>query len=121
METLLSNDILLTVKQVVEWLWAQAEVQVIVLHVVLNLALAVAATIKTGTFVLAKTGEFLYKKLLPLVIVYGVLAFVVQSLGYGELKLAVFAAIETGLLGDMLDNLGKLGLKLPDALTKVRL
>jgi len=103
------------------WLWSQWQVQALVAHVLVNLVVAVAASIRTGEFVLAKTGEFLWKKLLPLVLVYGAFATGGEAIGQSGVATATWATIFVVLLGDLADNLKKLGLPIPEALTKARL
>ena len=43
-------------------IWAIWEVQFTVYHILLNLAVALAAAIRTNTFEFAKMAEFLYRK-----------------------------------------------------------
>jgi hypothetical protein len=114
----------------VGWLWGQWQVQVLVCHVAVNVVVAVAVTVATGDFVLAKTGEFLYKKILPLVLVFGAFSFAGDVLEMGWVALAAWGLLETLLLGDLLDNLKKLGIarqavsflgNIPAAWTKERL
>ena len=111
------------------WLWSQWQTQVLVGHIAANVVVAVAVSIATKTFILAKTGEFLYRKVLPLVLVYAVFAFVGESLQLVWVATAAWLMLETALLGDLLDNLKKLGVTnggprilsaIPSSLTKER-
>ena len=102
------------------WLWAQWQVQVLVGHVVLNVVVAVAASIYAKEFILAKTPEFLWRKALPLAMVYAGFAFFGETIGHGEVAVAVWGLLELTLLGDTFDNLAKLGIKLPEGWTKSR-
>lgn len=106
---------------VLMWLWAFWQVKFILAHVGINVTAAVAATIYSGEFVLAKTGEFLYRKALPFVLLFGVAAALGEAADLGWLSIAAWAALELILLGDLADNLARLGLSLPEGLTKKRL
>jgi len=110
---------LLTQAQVfILWLWGFWEVKVLLLHILLNVAVAIAASVRTSEFLLGKVAEFLWKKVLPLTAVFGVLAFVGDTLEVGGLSTATWVALETMLLADLADNLKRLGLPIPDSLTK---
>jgi phage-related holin len=108
-----------SIKELVLLVWAFDGVKVIVGHVVINVAFAIAAAVYTGTFELAKVGEFLSKKLLPFVAVYFVLKAFGEAAGLGYLAPVVWAAIEASLTGDLVDNLVKLGLPLPEGLKRL--
>jgi hypothetical protein len=92
---------------------------VIVLTVVFNLLMGVAAALKTGTFALSKVAEFLTKKILPYTIVYVVVQLFGEAVGQTALGPIAFAAIMAALAGDLLDSLTALGLPLPEALKAV--
>lgn len=100
------------------WLWGLGEVRFMVAHIGVNIAVALAAAIRTGEFKWHRLGEFLYRKLLPFVIVYGVARALGDYARLGALAAAVFGLIEVSLLGDLADSLGLLGIKLPDTLRK---
>jgi hypothetical protein len=100
-------------------IWAMWEVQFTVYHIALNLAVALAAAIRTGTFELAKIAEFLYRKLLPYLIVFTVATAVSGALSIGWLVTVMWALIELALLGDMVDNLRKMGVPIPDEIAKL--
>ena len=102
-------------------IWAYPEAKLLITQIVINFVVAVAATLKSGEFVLAKTAEVLYRKVLPNLLVFGVFALAGGASGYPGLATAAWLALEASLLGDLLDNLAKLGLSLPDGATKVRL
>lgn len=115
------EDVLETLEWAMRWLWSQWQVKVLVAHVLVNVVLAVAVSVRTGEFVLAKAATFLWRKVLPLVLVYGAFAFAGDALGLGGVAVATWALLETVLLGDMMDNLRKLGVPVPEGLTKARL
>jgi len=95
-------------------IWAMWEVQFVVYHILLNLATALAAAIRTDTFEFAKIAEFLYRKLLPYLIVFIVASAVSSALSIGWLVTILWALIELSLLGDMVENLKKLGVPIPE-------
>lgn len=108
---------------VVEWLkgvvtavWAFDGVKFIVLHVVVNVVVAVAAALKTRTFSLAKVGDFLISKLMPYVTVYLVVKLLGDEIGLSALAPLAWAVITATLLGDLGDSLTQLGLQLPEAI-----
>jgi hypothetical protein len=100
------------------WLWSWWQVKFLVGHTLINVAIAVGATIYSGEFVLAKTGEFLYRKLLPFVFIFGVCAVFAEAANLQWLTVAAWAALELILLGDLSDNLARLGISLPKGWTK---
>jgi len=103
-------------------LWAQWQVRFIIGHVVLNVVVAVAATVRTGEFVLGKTPDFLWRKLLPLLAVYAVFQVFGSSIKMDGLGTVVWAAIELMLVNDTQDNLKLLGITfIPEGATKERL
>ena len=116
------DSILRWLQEVILSVWGQWQVKVLVLHILVNVVVAVAATVRTGEFVLGKVPEFLYKKILPFVLVYAVFAVAGATIGMGGIALAVWGMLELALVNDTLDNLKKLGFeRVPAALTKERL
>ena len=103
------------------WIWSFWQTQFLLAHIGANVVVAVAVSIYTGQFVLAKTGEFLYKKVLPFVLVFAFCAALGEAAGLQWLMVAAWAGLELMLFGDLADNLSKLGIKIPDSLTKNRL
>ena len=100
-------------------LWAMWEVKFLTFHILVNVVVALAAAIHLGEFQLAKIGEFLYKKLLPYLLVWAVAKVAADATNLGALALAAWAILELNLVGDLADNLSKLGIPLPDWLTKL--
>ena len=116
------NGILSWLQDFAVLLWAQWQVQFLVGHIALNVVVAIAATIASGEFVLGKTPEFLWKKVLPLVAVYAVFQVFASGLQMDGLDIVIWGVLELLLVNDTLDNLKKLGIKfLPEWATKERL
>ena len=100
-------------------LWMMSSVQFIVYHVLLNVAVALAAAIRTGEFKFYKVGEFLYKKLLPFVLVYAVARGLGETANQGWLAVTVLGLIEMALAADLVENLALLGVPIPEAVLKL--
>lgn len=94
------------------WIWSFGETKFILGHVAVNVVAAVAVGIYTKTFLLGKLGEFLYRKVLPLVLLFGAFAAFGEAAGLGAMRGVAFAGIEAMLAADLLDNLKKVGLKM---------
>jgi ABC-type uncharacterized transport system permease subunit len=95
-------------------LWNLGGVKAIVAQTLFNVVLAIATAIYTDVFNLKKLGEFLYKKLLPFLTVYIIAKAAGVAAGIEWVAPLVYAAIASMLAGDMLENLVKLGLPIPD-------
>jgi phage-related holin len=123
------NTTLNSVAGFLQLVWQQPEVKFLLAFIMLNVVVAIAATLKTGEFQLQKMGEFLVRKVVPYVLVYGALKAAVGLLtpdeqaetGISQLLLtSVRSAIVLSLTGDMLPNLfNLLGLPLPKPLAKI--
>lgn len=100
------------------WFWSLWQVKFILAHVGINTVVAIAATVYTGEFQLAKTGEFLYRKALPYLMVFAAFAVLGELANLVALTNVAWAALTASLLGDLLDNLHKLGIAIPESLTK---
>jgi len=85
----------------------------IVLFVVFNFAVAVAAALKTRVFDLSKIAGFLTDKILPYTIAFIVAQLAGEALSLSALAPTAWAAIMAALLGDLADSLVALGLPLP--------
>ncbi len=94
--------------------WTYDGVKWIVFHVLLNTVAALAVSIYTGEFILGKFFEFLYRKLLPYVLLYYVAKLVGMEVGQEWIAPACWAIIGATLLGDLADNALKLNLPLPE-------
>lgn len=103
-------EILEVVKTWFLWLWSQWQTQVLVYHILVNVVVALAASIYTKEFLMAKIPEFLYRKVLPYTLMYGVFSFAGESIGQGAVATSVWGLITAALLADLFDNLKKFGL-----------
>ena len=102
----------------VKWLLSFWQVKFILGHIALNVVVAMAASIYTGDFLLGKVGEFLYKKVLPYTMVFAAFAAIGEAANLGAIANVAFAGLEAMLLADLLDNLKKIGLAIPQTLRK---
>ena len=100
-------------------IWSYAGVKMLVGQVLINVVVALAAAQKSGTLDFSKLAEFLTKKLLPFVAVYVVCKVFGESAGLIWLAPAVWTIIEATLAANLIDNLGRLGVPLPEALARV--
>ena len=101
--------------EVLAWVWGFWEVKFILGHIALNVVAAVAAGIYTKTFLLGKLGEFLYRKVLPLLLLFGAFAAFGEASNMSAMTKVAFAGIEAMLAADLLDNVKKVGLKWRDS------
>lgn len=99
--------------------WALPGVKFIVCHVLVNTVAAIAGSLYTGEFLLSRVGEFLKAKLLPYVAIYFALCLLETGSNLTGLSALAWAAIETSLLGDLLDTWERVGLPLPDAIRRL--
>jgi hypothetical protein len=106
-------------RDLVSAMWSYPAVKVIASHIMFNTIVAVAANVHAKTFTLGRFGEFLARKILPYATVYFASELLGEAIGMHALSKAVWAVIEMSLLGDLLDNLTKLGIKLPDSISRL--
>lgn len=95
-------------------IWEVPGVKFILSHIIINVVFAIAAAVYTGTFELARVGEFLVTKMLPYVATYYVTVLLGEAAGVGYLAPLIFVVIEATLAGDLADSLDRLGLPMPD-------
>jgi hypothetical protein len=88
--------------------WALPEVKFIVAHIAVNFVAAVAVTIYTEQFILNKFGQFLWKKLIPFVLLYAVFRLFGDYIQMPGIAVAVLAIIEVTLITDLTDNLSRI-------------
>lgn len=103
-------------RAIIDWLINQWDIRTIVVLIVLDLVVAVAAAIKVGVFAWRRLAEFMRTMVLPYLLVYAAFAMVVWSLGAAEweaAKLAVFAFLMASLLASVGNHLKELGLEIP--------
>ena len=96
------------------WLWTLGGVKAIALTTALNFIVAVMAAVHTNKFNPHKLAEFLYRKLLPYVVIYASIKAIEMEAGFAPLALVVFGIIETTLLANLTENLAALSIPLPE-------
>lgn len=94
--------------------WGRTETKFIVGHVLLNLMIALWRTGSSGAFNLRKLPGFMTEKLLPYLAVYVTALGFQDAAGIPGLSVAAWGVIQTSLLAQTVDSLGKLGLPLPE-------
>jgi phage-related holin len=94
--------------------FAQPEVEVMLAHIAVNVIVAVAAAITQADFQLAMLASFLWRKVLPLVAVYAAARALGDAAGLSWLAVSVFALLETTLVSDLVPNLARLGIPIPE-------
>ncbi len=113
------DTILPAIRHFLLWLWSQWQTQWLIYTILASVIVAVAASLRTGTFYLAKLPEFLWRKILPLTAVYATFAAVGKSIQLEWIATAAWALLEAELVASILDNLKKLGIEpIPTSLTK---
>ena len=95
------------------------EVQFIAASVLVNTALAVAASIRNGDFHLPALANFLWRHLLPYVVAYVSIRITADELGLQAVATATWFIIEASLLGRIAASLHELGIPMPDSLAKL--
>lgn len=103
----------------VAFLWSLVEVRFLCAHVVINVVVAVAASVHTDQFRLYKLPDFLCRKLLPYVAIFAIVRALGDYANLGWLAPATWTLVEAALLSDLFENLELLGVPLPAALSKV--
>jgi phage-related holin len=100
-------------------LWSFPQTQITIYHVLINVVVALAAAIRAKDLDINRIGEFLYRKLLPFIMVYAVVVPFSEQTGLSWLVTSAWAVIELTLLTDLLDNLKVLGVPIPDAVMQL--
>ena len=95
------------------------EVQFIAASILVNTALAVAASIRNSDFHLPALANFLWRHLLPYVVAYVSIRITADELGLQALATATWFIIEASLLGRIAASLHELGIPMPDGLAKL--
>ena len=98
---------------------AMTEVKVLLGQIAVNVVVAIATAVYSQTLNLSKLGEFLGRKVLPFTAIFFVCKLAGDSAGLGWVGPAVWSVLEAMLLGDLADNLVKLGVPLPDGLVRL--
>lgn len=112
--------------EIVAWLkalalliWSFDGVKIIVAGVALNVVLAVAVALRSGTFSFQVLGEFLIKKLLPYVIVYFAFKLFGEGTGFEWVSAAVWGLITAMIASAIIEKLSDLGVPIPEAIMRV--
>ena len=95
------------------------EVQFIAASILVNTALAVAASIRNSDFHLPALANFLWRHLLPYVVAYVSIRTVADELGLQAVATATWFIIEASLIGRIVASLHELGIPLPENLAKL--
>ena len=95
------------------------EVQFIAASILVNTALAVAASIRNDDFHLPALANFLWRHLLPYVVAYVSVRITADELGLQAVATATWFIIEASLLGRVAASLHELGVPLPENLAKL--
>ena len=96
-------------------IYNQPYVKYLVALIVANLALGILASLRAGDFRLTKVADWLWSRVVPLLVGYGVAAFLAYSNAeLAWLKDAAFGTLTLTLLGYILSNLRDFGVNLPD-------
>ena len=100
-------------------LFGTTQVQWILILVAVDVVLGIVAALMKKNFRLGKLANFMVKPVLGYVLGFAVLEMVAQALPSLALVVTVaFILIVLALVGSILNNLGKMGLKLPAFLLK---
>jgi len=94
------------------------EVQFIAASILVNTALAVAASIRNSDFHLPALANFLWRHLLPYVVAYVSIRITADELGLQAVATATWFIIEASLIGRIVASLHELGIPLPENLAK---
>jgi hypothetical protein len=104
-----------------EWVlafMARPDVVFLVSHICLNTIVAVATALKEEAFDLRRLADFLRHKLGPYLLVYAGAVGFSQNAGV-PLTIPVLGLITLTLAGDLIDNLGRLGIRIPNWLSQL--
>lgn len=110
----------MSTNQIIEffkWLWTLNGVRALTIHILVNLGVALAAALRTKTFKLHRISDFLFQKLAPYIIVYGIVKAIAMDTPMSWLANAAWVVLETTLLANLIENAEKLGLKLPPVIS----
>lgn len=94
-------------------IWEFPGTKVIVGLTLLNVVLAVAVAIRTGTFTFADLFAFLWQQLIPYVITYGGFKLAAQGTAFEWVADTTLVAIVTMLGARITANLARLGIGIP--------
>lgn len=96
-------------------IYNQPYVKYLVALIAANLVLGILASLRNGDFKLTRLADWLWSRVIPLLVGYGVAAFLAYSNpDLAWLKEAAFGTLTLTLLGYILSNLRDFGVNLPD-------
>lgn len=114
-----NTNVIDTLKVILLAIWAFDGVKFIILGVLLNLVLAVALALRTSTFSLQALADFLFKQLLPYVVVYVFFKLFGEGAGFEWVGVAVFALIQAQIVSAIVEKLSELGVPIPESILKL--
>ena len=100
-------DLIEQIFNALRWLWSQSETQWLLAHIVLNVVAAVAASLWTGTFLLGRLWEFLYRKVLPVLLIWGAFSALGKAADLEAIAQTARVTLHAMLLADLMDNINK--------------
>ena len=111
----------MTANAVVEFIlatWNLNEIRYLAILIVAAFVFAVAASIRTGEFKLYKLGEFLWKKFIPMFLIYGVIYPISRDNDLRWIPVVVYGMMLVMLAADIAENAKALGIPIPDGWMK---
>jgi hypothetical protein len=102
-------------RMIVSW----PEARAITVGVLLNTSLAVAIAIRRDEFDFRRLWQFLWNRLTPYLITYGVARLVADGTEWAWVTPAVFAVLQVSLAGDIVAKLQDLGIPIPPSAQKL--
>ena len=98
-------------------IYQQPEVTWLVYLIIANVVTGIIASLRCGDFRLTKLADFLWKRVIPLLVGYGVAVFLASvQPNISLLKDGAFTACVAVMLGYVLNNLRDWGIPIPDLL-----
>lgn len=98
-------------------IYSSDQVNYLAALIIANLVLGIVGSVRAGDFRLTRLADWLWNRVVPLMVAYGVAAFLAYSkpeLAY--LQTAAFGTITLTLLGYILSNLKDFGVNIPEQL-----
>lgn len=101
----------------VQGIYSSEQVRYLVALIVANLALGIVASLRAGDFRLSRVADWLWSRVIPLLVGYGAAAFVAASNpSIAWLREAALVTLTGALLGYILSSFRDLGISLPDSI-----
>jgi len=97
-------------------IWNYDGVRLIAFGVLLNLILAVAVAMRTGSFSFRVLGQFLYSQLAPYVLIYYGFKLFSDGTGFEWVSAVVLGLISAMIAGAIIEKLNELGVPIPEKL-----